>query len=123
MTASDAGQSPVDIAAELSAFQEAILTVLAAEARPGVGVGYEVETYLNKEGKNGWLYTNLDELVDLNLIERGELDGRTNEYSITESGYDVLYAKFAWQAEQIGTDEQHAEELRTVVAEATEKGQ
>jgi len=46
-----------------------------------------------------------------------------NEYSITEAGYDVLYAKFAWQAEQIGTDEQYAEELRTVIAEATEKGQ
>lgn len=62
-------------------------------------------------------------VVEEVLIERGELDGRTNEYSSTESGYDVLYAKFAWQAEQIGTDEQHAEELRTVVAEATEKGQ
>lgn len=123
MTASDAGRSPIDIAAELSAFQEAILTVLAAEARPGVGVRDEVEAYLNKEVKHGWLYPNLDELVELNLIERGELDGRTNEYSITEAGYNVLYAKLAWQAEQIGTDEQHAEELRTVVSEATEKGQ
>lgn len=106
--------------AELSAFQQAILTILANEARHGLGIRDELETYYDAEVNHSRLYTNLDKLIERGLAERSKRDGRSNEYSITETGYDVLFAQLAWQAKLIGADDQRGDTLLTVVEDAIE---
>jgi DNA-binding PadR family transcriptional regulator len=39
---------------------------------------------------HGRLYPNLDELVDRGLIEKSELDKRTNEYSLSDAGEQLI---------------------------------
>ena len=96
------------------------MTVLANEARHGLGVKDELETYYDAEVNHSRLYTNLDKLINCGLAERSKRDGRSNEYSITETGYDVLFAQLAWQAKSIGADDQRGDKLLTVVEDAIE---
>lgn len=43
------------------------------------------------EGVNhGQLYPTLDDLVGAGLVEKGQIDDRTNSYSLTEEGRDLL---------------------------------
>lgn len=101
-------------ASELSAFQQTILTVLAEESRYGLAIKRELEAYYVDDVNHGQLYPNLDELVEMGLIAKAELDGRTNEYELTEAGYDALLTQLAWQFDQIGTDGR-AEDLRMLL--------
>ena len=39
---------------------------------------------------NGRLYPNLDALVNNGLVEKGTLDRRTNSYTVTPEGYQLL---------------------------------
>ena len=54
-------------------------------------------------------YPNLDELAEQGLIDREQLDGRTNEYTITDAGYEALLTHLTWQAERIETNDQRAQ--------------
>ena len=46
----------------------------------------EIQTYYEADINHGRLYPNLDELVEKELIEKGELDKRTNYYELAERG-------------------------------------
>jgi DNA-binding PadR family transcriptional regulator len=78
------------IARELTAFQQNILTILAEEARYGLAIKRELQSYYDAEVNHGRLYPNLDELVELDLVEKSELDKRTNEYGLTDEGYQAV---------------------------------
>ncbi|PSP39916.1 PadR family transcriptional regulator [Halobacteriales archaeon SW_8_65_20] len=99
------------IASELTAFQRNILTILAEEARYGLAIKRELEEYYGTEVNHGRLYPNLDDLVELDLVDKSELDKRTNQYELTEEGVDVLFEQYAWEFERLTTDEDHAERL------------
>lgn len=89
---SDAGHgaSLADHTRELSAFQRDILVVLAAEARYGLAVKRELEQRYDTTINHGRLYPNLDTLAERGLVEKSQLDSRTNEYQITDAGLHFL---------------------------------
>jgi len=106
------------IARELSAFQQNILAILAEEARYGLAVKRELETYYDSDVNHGRLYPNLDDLVEMDLVEKSELDKRTNEYSLTEKGYDVLLEQLAWEFGKITTEDGRADDIREILEDA-----
>ena len=83
--------------ADLTAFQQAILTILAGEPRYGLAVKRELEAYYGEEVNHGRLYPNLDQLVDDGLVEKSPLDKRTNQYALTEAGEQALIAQRQWE--------------------------
>ena len=106
------------IARELSAFQENILTILAEEARYGLAIKRELENYYESEVNHGRLYPNLDDLVDMGLVKKSELDKRTNQYALTEDGYQALLDQLQWQVARIATDDDRSEDLQTALEQA-----
>ena len=92
-------------AADLSLFQQNILVTLAAEPQHGLGVKSELERYYGKDINHGRLYPNLDQLVDLGYVDKGTLDKRTNLYSLTDQGQDVIVEQLAWE---LGYFQDHA---------------
>lgn len=119
MSPSESGELSRPTAAGLSAFQQTILTILAEETRYGLAIKRELETYLDTNPSHYRVYTNLDELTEQGLVARRELDGRTNEYALTDAGYNVLLGQLAWQAERLGDD--RADELQAVIEAALDR--
>jgi len=107
------------IARELTAFQQNILVILAEEPRYGLAIKRELETYYDSEVNHGRLYPNLDDLVEMDLVEKSELDKRTNQYALTDEGYEAVLNQLSWEFSKIVTDGSRAEDLRELI-EATE---
>jgi len=85
---------------DLTAFQRDLLTVIAGLDGPhGLGVKEELEDVYEDEINHGRLYPNLDDLVNKGLVDKWELDRRTNGYGLTARGRRELSAHQAW-AEQ-----------------------
>ncbi len=103
------------IARELTAFQTNILTVLTKEPMYGLAIKRELEAYYGTEVNHGRLYPNLDELVELGLVEKSQLDKRTNQYELTEDGYAAVLDGLEWAFSKLVTDEGRAEELHELV--------
>jgi len=103
------------IASELTAFQQNILVILAEEPRYGLAIKRELETYYDDEVNHGRLYPNLDDLVELDLVEKSELDKRTNQYGLTEEGKEAVLDQLSWVFGKFVTEESRAEELRDLV--------
>ncbi len=103
------------IARELTAFQQNILTILAEDARYGLAIKRELESYYDSEVNHGRLYPNLDDLVEMGLVEKSELDKRTNEYGLTEEGIEAVFGQLAWVFSNVATDDDRAERLQSLV--------
>lgn len=99
----------------LTAFQHRILVILAEEARYGLAIKRELENYYETEVNHGRLYPNLDTLVEEDLIEKGELDKRTNEYRLTETGYDLLLGQLDWTFSKLVTDDDRAADVTALL--------
>ncbi|MFT4948702.1 MAG: DNA-binding PadR family transcriptional regulator [Natronomonas sp.] len=106
------------IARELTAFQQNILTILAEEARYGLAIKRELETYYDSEVNHGRLYPNLDDLVEMGLVEKSELDKRTNQYALTDEGYQALLDQLSWTFSKTVTDEERAADLEELIETA-----
>jgi len=106
------------VARELTAFQQNILVILAEEARYGLAVKRELETYYDSDVNHGRLYPNLDDLVEMDLVEKSELDKRTNEYGLTEKGYEVLLEQIEWELSKIIQTEDRAEDFEELLEAA-----
>lgn len=81
--------------AELSAFQRDTLAALERLAQTdadsyGLAVKRRLEERYDEPVNHGRLYPNLDKLVEWGLVARGELDQRTNEYTLTDRGRALL---------------------------------
>ena len=71
---------------DLTGFQRDLLYVAASEVEPnGLELKNKLEGYYEKQIHHGRLYPNLDTLVEKGLLEKGELDKRTNCYRDQES--------------------------------------
>jgi len=105
----------VGVARELTAFQQNILTVLADDSRYGLAIKRELETYYDDEVNHGRLYPNLDDLVEMGLVEKSELDKRTNQYGLTEEGEKAVLDRLSWVFGKFVTDESRADDLRDLV--------
>ncbi|WP_135302716.1 PadR family transcriptional regulator [Haloarcula amylovorans] len=87
---------------DLTGFQRDLLYVIAGLDEPhGLAIKDELEDYYESEVNHGRLYPNLDTLVEKGLIEKGELDRRTNFYTLTRRGERELDARQDWEAQYI----------------------
>lgn len=88
---------------DLTAFQRDLLYVVAGLDEPhGLAIKEELEDYYEKEVHHGRLYPNLDTVVEKGLIDKGQLDRRTNVYSLTQRGQRELEARHDWEDQYIG---------------------
>lgn len=95
---------------DLTGFQRDILFVLrriergeAREDQPyGLAIKRELEHLREEDVVNhGRLYPNLDDLVDIGIIEKAMVDRRTNEYSTTDTGRDVIDQHAQWVLDSV----------------------
>ncbi|WP_313692750.1 PadR family transcriptional regulator [Halorarum halobium] len=101
-----------DVARDLTAFQQNILVILAEEPMYGLAIKRELESYYDAEVNHGRLYPNLDDLVEMGLVEKSELDKRTNQYALTEEGRLAVLDRIDWVLSKYVTDEERAEDVR-----------
>ncbi|GKZ16369.1 PadR family transcriptional regulator [Haladaptatus sp. T7] len=107
--------SNVETARDLTAFQQNVLIVLSEESRYGLAIKRELEDYYDEEVNHGRLYPNLDTLIERGLVEKSELDKRTNEYAITDDGIAVLLDSFEWRFRKFITNDEREEEVRALL--------
>lgn len=87
---------------DLTGFQRDLLYVIAGADQPsGQDVKDEVESYYSSEINHGRLYPNLDTLVNKELVEKGQLDRRTNYYGITQDGESAIENRREWESQYI----------------------
>lgn len=87
---------------DLTGFQRDLLYVIAGQDEPhGLAVKEELEEYYEQEIHHGRLYPNLDDVVDKGLVEKGELDRRTNYYVLTQRGHRELEARREWEQQYL----------------------
>jgi len=103
------------VARDLTAFQQNILVILSEEPMYGLAVKRELEEYYGEEVNHGRLYPNLDDLVEMDLVEKSQLDKRTNQYALTEKGTDAVVDQLEWTLSKFVTDEDRADEVRDLV--------
>jgi DNA-binding PadR family transcriptional regulator len=104
-------------ASDLTAFQQNILTILSEEPMYGLAIKRELESYYGSEVNHGRLYPNLDDLVADGLVEKSELDKRTNQYELTETGHDAVLGQLEWILDRFVTDEARGDEIRALLNE------
>ena len=82
---------------QLTGFQRDLLYVIAGMDRPsGQDVLDQINGYVDQPVTHGRLYPNLDTLVERELVEKGQLDRRTNYYALTPKGRRELEARQEW---------------------------
>jgi len=87
---------------DLTGFQRDLLYVIAGADQPsGQDVKDEIEQYYSSEINHGRLYPNLDTLVNKELVEKGQLDRRTNYYAITETGREQIQQRREWEEQYV----------------------
>ncbi|MCU4753495.1 PadR family transcriptional regulator [Halobacteria archaeon AArc-curdl1] len=87
---------------DLTGFQRDLLYVIAGQEQPsGQDVKEEVEQYYSSEINHGRLYPNLDTVVNKELVEKGQLDRRTNYYDITSEGLETLDERREWESQYV----------------------
>lgn len=102
--ATDAESTPVTASAswsDLNSFRRDCLVAIAAleDTPKGLTIKTWLETEYDEHINHGRLYPALDDLVAYDLVEKGQRDGRTNEYELTERGEQLLDGRCAQLAE------------------------
>ncbi|EMA44551.1 transcriptional regulator [Halococcus morrhuae DSM 1307] len=103
------------IARDLTAFQQNILAILSDEPMYGLAIKRQLESYYDSEVNHGRLYPNLDDLVEMDLVEKSERDKRTNDYALTDDGYEAVVDQLDWTLDKFVTDEERAETVRELI--------
>ncbi len=100
---------------DLTAFQRNILAILADEPMYGLAIKRELESYYGADVNHGRLYPNLDDLVDMGLVEKSELDKRTNQYALTDTGRETVVDQLGWLLEKYITDAGRRREIEQLL--------
>jgi PadR family transcriptional regulator PadR len=88
--------------AELTAFRRDLLYIISGvEAPSGLAIKEELDEYYDQKTTPGRLYPNLNVLVDEGLVEKSQIDQRTNAYALTQRGQRAIEARSAWEAQYI----------------------
>jgi len=86
----------------LSGFQRDILYVISGLETPkGLEIKDGLEEIYTEEIHHGRLYPNLDTLAEEGLVDKIELDGRSNGYELTQTGRASLLTRHNWMEEQL----------------------
>jgi len=87
---------------DLTGFQRDLLYVIGGLDEPhGLAIKDELEEYYETEIHHGRLYPNLDTLVEKGLVEKGQLDRRTNYYTLTRRGRREIDARTNWETQYV----------------------
>ncbi|MFB1065027.1 PadR family transcriptional regulator [Natrinema sp. H-ect4] len=87
---------------DLTGFQRDLLYVIVGAEEPsGQDVKDEVEIYYSSEINHGRLYPNLDTLVNKGLVEKGQLDRRTNYYVVSDDGLEMIEQRREWEEQYL----------------------
>lgn len=87
---------------DLTGFQRDLLYVIAGSDQPsGQDIKEEIEPYYDSEINHGRLYPNLDTVVNKELVEKGQLDRRTNYYAITDAGMQRIEERYEWEEQYV----------------------
>ena len=90
---------------DLTGFQRDILYAAAGQDEPkGLALKDELEDYYETEIHHGRLYPNLDTLVEKGLIEKGQIDRRTNSYEVTQRGHREIEARREWEEQYVAAE-------------------
>jgi len=82
----------------LTGFQRDMLYVISSMGKPkGLAIKQKLQEEYEIEINHGRLYPNLDDMVDMGLIEKGVKDKRTNEYSLSEQGRELIEQRRQWE--------------------------
>ncbi|MFB6122750.1 MAG: PadR family transcriptional regulator [Haloferacaceae archaeon] len=103
------------IVRDLTAFQQNILVILSEEPMYGLAIKRQLESYYGTEVNHGRLYPNLDDLVEMGLVEKSELDKRTNQYELTDEGHGAVLDRLEWVLSKFVTDDPRADEVRDLI--------
>jgi DNA-binding PadR family transcriptional regulator len=103
------------IGRDLIAFQQNILIVLSEEPMYGLAIKRQLEDYYESEVNHGRLYPNLDDLVEAGLVEKSELDKRTNQYALTDDGYEAIIDTLGWTISKFVTNDNRAQTMQDLV--------
>ena len=95
---------------DLTGFQRDVLYVTAgldegSEPPHGLAIKDELAQSYAGEINHGRLYPNLNTLTDMGFLEKGEIDDRTNFYSLTKRGERELEARYEWEQQYISFEE------------------
>jgi DNA-binding PadR family transcriptional regulator len=91
---------------DLTGFQRDCLYVIAGLDQPyGLAIKDELDEYYEQEINHGRLYPNLDALVEKGLVEKGQLDDRTNVYTLTRRGHREIEARREWESQYLDSEE------------------
>ena len=115
MSEAQAVSSEPGIVRDLTAFQHNILVILSEEPMYGLAIKRQLEEYYGTEVNHGRLYPNLDDLVEMGLVEKSELDKRTNQYELTEDGHEAVLNRMNWVLSKFVTDDDRAESVSDLV--------
>ena len=119
MSEAYAERSEVGVTPDLTAFQQNILVILTEEPMYGLAIKRELEGYYGSDVNHGRLYPNLDDLVEMGVIEKSELDKRTNQYALTDDGLTAVVERVEWVASKFVTDDDRADRLLAAVESAS----
>ena len=87
---------------ELTGFQRDMLYCVATLDEPsGAEIRRELDEYSPVEVNHGRLYPNLDQLVDEGLIRKEKKDDRTNQYTLTPLGRELIEERRQWEDEKL----------------------
>lgn len=82
--------------------RDALSSIAGIDAPTGLAITARLDDDSPRPINHGRRYPNLDTLVDVGLVETGRIDDRTNSYSITEEGRDLLVDRRGWEGEPTG---------------------
>ena len=90
---------------DLTGFQRDLLYVAAGKDEPnGLAIKDALDEYYESEIHHGRLYPNLDELVGKGLIEKGQIDRRTNSYEVTQRGRREIEVRREWEDQYVAAE-------------------
>lgn len=85
---------------ELTGFQRDLLVAIAGMDSPkGLAVKAKLDEYYAREINHGRLYPNLNTLVEMGLVVKTRKDDRTNSYTLTDEGWNLLTKRREWELE------------------------
>lgn len=87
---------------DLTAFQRDLLYIInGLDAPKGLVIKDELDEYYEKEVNHGRLYPNLNTLVDMGLVKKGQQDNRTNAYTLTNRAHRKIEVRREWENEYV----------------------